>query len=423
MNGRSSFLSADQLVGDYEQAVLGGVMVEAEAPTPESPPQLASDDFFAEHHRVLWGIVLGCLERGERPSITAVLQDLLRTDQLEAVGGRSALAHIYEAGALAIPVLVEQYAVRIREAAVQRSLAALRTQWEAQGWTRDEIERRLALIPRPGLTRGRKVGELWNTIEDGWGRAAHRLGLGPLDAKLGGLRPGELIVVGARPSHGKTSLLVSIALAALRDGVPTLLLSLETSAPAVLRRCVAAAGHLRIGQLRSGALGPTGYDLARQTVAWLETRPLEIRDVADLGTSQTERVLAAVAHSDCPLVLVDHLQEVVTESDDTRALALGRFVHALHEIAVRDQKIIVIAAQLLRAADRERYPVLGDLKESGGTEEKADIVLLLHYAAKRDEQRQETEIDVIIAKNRDGATGKVTLRFLPEYGVVEGDGA
>ena len=113
--------------------------------------------------------------------------------------------------------------------------------------------------------------------------------------------------------------------------------------------------------------------------------------------------------------MLDHLQEVATEGE-SRALALGQFVGALKELALRDQKIVILAAQLHRAGAEE--PHLAALKESGGIEEKAYIVLLLDYVAKRNPERRTDELDVLVAKNRDGGTGTVTLRFAPMIGKV-----
>ena len=412
-------LHPDELLADLEQAVLGGVMVEAEGEQPAVPPRLRVEEFYLERHREVWRAILAHLERGERPTWIAVLDELERTGGLMAAGGRETLAALWQAGALAIPARVEQYAERVREACTGRMLRQLGAALTAEGLTREEVDARLALIPRPGLTQARSVPRLWGEVEAQWGRAVARLGLDALDRRLGGFYGGDLIVVGARPSHGKTSLLVGVALRQAAEGVDTLFISLETTGAAVVRRLVGARGRLHLLRLRSGALGASEYEIAGAVVEWLRTLPLEIRDTRDLGTARADRVLAAVSQTSARLILIDHLQEVQTGEDDVRAQALGRFVGGLKEISVRDGKVIMVAAQLLRAADRTQRPVLADIKESGGVEEKADIVLLLHYAAKRDQARSQTELDIIIAKNRDGATGVETVRFLPEYGAVE----
>ena len=241
-----------------------------------------------------------------------------------------------------------------------------------------------------------------------------------VDRKIGGLFPGDLVVVGGRTSHGKTAALVSAALHALTaEGFGVAYLSLEMSAAAVFRRFLGARARLRLVALRGGALGPSEFEMADQTADWLTTQPLSILDAADVGGKAAERVLLAVGAAEAPVVVVDHLQEVVTEGGESRAYELGRFVGGLKDVAIRRGKVVLLAAQLLRQADERRGPALGDLKESGGIEEKADVVLLLDYPIKRRAKEAGPEdLLVYVAKNRDGGTGRVPVRILAQYGLV-----
>ena len=288
----------------------------------------------------------------------------------------------------------------------------------AQGLSREAIDARLVAMPSPLALRLAAARDRWREVQGRWGRSGLRFGLPDVDRWLGGLYPGDLVVVGGRPSHGKTAWLISAALHVLNEGLAVAYVSLEMSAAAIFRRFLGARAHLRLVALRSGALGMTEFELAEATAAWIDRQPLRILDLADLGGSQADRMLSALESQEAPVLIVDHLQEVSTEGE-SRAYELGRFLNGLKALAVRREKIILLAAQLLRQADDRRGPSLADLKESGSTEEKADIVILLDYPVKRRvKDADPEELLAYVAKNRDGGTGRTSVRIIPEYGLI-----
>ena len=404
-------MNPDEIVDGYERALIGGVMW---ANSVKIPP-LRPEEFFLEKHRLIWRHVLDCVGAAVPPALP-MLTERCRQAGDDQVIGAVYLTQCFEEGTWAVPIHLEGYAQKIREAATSRAMRSFGQELSDQGLTRDEVEARLAAMPRSGLARTRDIGTLWAEVQRGWSAGSVRLGVPALDAMLGRLYPGDLVVIGGRPSHGKTSMLASIALkVAGEDGISVFACSIESSAAGLLRRLIGAQAAVRLTALRSGALGPTDFSLADETAAWLATLPLTLRDVADLGSKRADRLLAIFQADPSAVVMLDHLQEVATEGE-SRALALGQFVGALKELALRDQKIVILAAQLHRAGAEE--PHLAALKESGGIEEKADIVLLLDYVAKRNPERRTDELDVLVAKNRDGGTGTVTLRFAPMIGKV-----
>lgn len=408
-------LKADELVDGYERALIGGHLC---APDVPLPPLLA-EEFFIERHRLIWRTLGDMVADGEAPNLLGLTEHLRQTGELEAAGGVAGVVGLLEDGTWAVPSLLRSYAERVRQAATSRAVRRLGHDLAAEGLPPDEVQRRLAAMPNPLSLRLAHARDRWREVQARWGRSGFQTGLSALDRQLGGLYPGDLVVIGGRPSHGKSSLLVSITLHALAtEGVAVAYLTLEMSAAAIFRRFIGARARLRLVNLRSGALGATEYELADSVAAWLQHQPLAILDVADLGGKGADRLLLAVAAAEAPVVVLDHLQEILTEGD-SRAYDLGRFVGGLKEIAVRAEKIVLVAAQLLRQADERRGPSLGLLKESGGIEEKADIVVLLDYPIKRGVKDAAPEdLVAYVAKNRDGGTGRVPLRILPEYGLV-----
>lgn len=410
----SGELKPDELADGWERALLAGLLWAPEHPLP---PLLAAE-FFVERHRIMWGAMAELVEQGMDHGLLAVTQHLREAGRLEEAGGLPALIAIFEDGWLAIPSLLTGYAERVRAAATSRAVRRLGQELAATGMAAEEIQRRIDALPAPVTLASPR--DRWREVQARWGKSGFQVGLPDVDRKLGGLFPGDLVVIGGRPSHGKTALLVSLALHALtEEGVGVAYLTLEMTAAAIFRRFLGARARLRLVALRGGALGPSEYELADQTAEWLTRQPLDILDASDIGGTAANRLLLAAGATKAPVVVIDHLQEVVTEGRESRAYELGRFVGGLKDVAIRRGKVILLAAQLLRQADERRGPALGDLKETGGTEEKADVVLLLDYPVKRRaKDAGPEELILYVAKNRDGGTGRVRGRILPEYGLV-----
>ena len=409
-------LHPEDLADGYERALLGGLLW-----VPEHPlPPLMAEEFFLERHRIVWTALAELSHAGVGHSLPALVEHLRQHGRIEEAGGLSGLLALFEVeGGWAIPSLLAGYAEQVRAAATRRAVRRLGHELAAQGMPPKEIQERVAAMPSPLALRLAHPRDRWREVQGRWGKSGLQLGLPAVDHMLGGLYPGDVVVVGGRTSYGKSSLLVSAALHALaEEGLAVAYLTLEMSAAAMFRRFVGARARLRLVNLRSGALGATEYELANQTATWLERQPLAILDVTDLGGKRADRVLLAAGAAEAPVLILDHLQEVTTDGD-SRAYELGRFVAGLKEVALRRDKVILVAAQLLRQADERRGPALADLKETGGTEEKADAVLLLDYPIKRRvKDAGQEELLVYVAKNRDGATGRLRVRILPEYGLV-----
>ncbi len=408
-------MQSDELTDGYERAVLGAVLTD-----PRECPALRPEEFFVERHRVVWASILDLRDQGRAPDAVLVHGRLREQGQLEAVGGPGYLAKLVEEGCVLFQV--NDYAQKIREAATSRALRRFGAELAEQGATADQVQAALSEMPRPMAVTRFDALRLWGDVQASWLSVPVRLGLDPVDRLIGGLEPGALVVVGGRTSHGKSSLLACSALRiAASEEVAVSYLTLETPATAMLRRMIGARAKVPLAGLRSGALDPTQFERAEQTAVWIRGLPLAIRDVTDLGTKAEERVRQAVAADPAQVIVVDHLQEVLTDDRESRAYSLGQFLSRLKELAIRHAKIFLLAAQVGRRGDRQTEPpTLGDLKESGGIEERADVVLLLHYAHKAGaEGRSPEELDVVVAKNRDGGTGKRTVRFIAQYGLVE----
>lgn len=408
-------MTPDELVDDYERALIGAVLTD-----PAWIPPLRPEEFWQARHRALWEAIQAVAAAGHRPEAPMVQGWLKQHDKLDGVGGIAHLAQMLEAGALAMDV--DGYATKIREAATSRELRRFGKELQLRaGTTPEEAEAVLAALPRSMRVARFDGQEVWRGIQADWLGPSLRFGLPAVDNVIGGAREGDLIVVGARTSHGKTAFCVSATLEFLAQQAAVAFYTLETSTAGIYRRLIAAKGRVSLKVLRSGAVSPSEYAMADEVAAWLAARPLTVWDVRSLGGKSDRRVCEALAVESAQVIVIDHVQEVITDDRESRAYALGQLFARLKELAVRDRKIVLVAAQCSRQAEQRQRPLptLGDLKESGGIEERADVVLLLHYWVRGGEKdRSPEDLEVLVSKNRDGGTGRASVRFIARCGVV-----
>lgn len=402
----------DAQVVATERALIGGVLLDRGRTIPEIMPA----EFFSDRHMQIWEVIRALAEGVDLPSLA---HELARRNQLEAVGGPAYLAQCIEDGWLVIPERLLPYAAMVRDASRRRMLRALGRALAKRGFDEAEIARQLAEVPGP-LT-ALAPWSPWAVFE------AHQrslvgapplpTGLASLDALLGGFLPGELVVLGARTSHGKTAMAIHLALTIAGRGVPVLLLSLEETAALMAVRAVSSRSGVAYRRLALGhALGEEEQREVDQALAWLEGVPWGVLSVETLRALDEDTVCGAVAASTAPVVIVDHLQKIRT-GDESRVYGIERVLNRLHATALRDRRVVIVCAQLNRESENEkRAPRLSDLRDSGAVEILARKVLLLYWPFKHDATRDRHEYHIYIAKQSTGGTGTVGVRFRAETG-------
>jgi replicative DNA helicase len=246
-------------------------------------------------------------------------------------------------------------------------------------------------------------------------------GFKDLDDMTGGFQPGNLIVLAARPSMGKSALVTNIAEnASVKHGRPVALFSLEMSEPELAQRFIASQAKLNGDDLRKGKVRPDRWPKVMQATETLAAAPMYIDDSSDLGILEM-RAKARRLHSRSPLglVVVDYLQLMRPEDASVnRVEQIGQISRGL-KILARELNVPVIAvSQLSRAVESRNppTPMLSDLRESGSIEQDADVVMFIYrdeYYNKESERLGEA--DIIVAKHRNGPIGEVALTFLPKY--------
>lgn len=417
---------------EAERAVLGGILVDPSR-FDDAAEVLTEADWFRRAHGLIWTAMRGIVANGGAIDYLTIKAALPEGD-LEPVGGPSYLFGLMDGVPRSSNVghyarLVRDYAIRRSVEALGRSLVASATAGDESG--AELLERGEAALA--GL-RTAQVGTEIETPEDGASAVYKAIevacegktrgvlsGLDGLDAMTLGFRSGQLVVLGARPSQGKTALALNLAVAAGVAG-PVLFASLEMSSTQIRMREVSLRSSIPHGLIDAGQLPAGQHAEIGQAVQRVGDGGLYLFDKPGATVSQirgaVRRMLAATKRPPA-LVVVDYLQLMRSERGarvENRTLEVAQFSAGLKMIA-RELSVPVLAlSQLSRQSEarQDKRPMLSDLRESGSLEQDADIVLLLHRPGVYTRTPEDGRAEVIVAKQRNGPTGVAYLRFAPE---------
>lgn len=413
-----------------ERATLGAILVEAEA-IGRVADVLRPEHFGLERHAAVYRAALACYERGTPPDLLTVRSELSAHGQLAAVGGDLALGDL--AAEVVDPYRIAHYARSVYHCARLRRLAETGGRIAALGYdaarpldeTVEDAERLLYAATRDDragdgylslshVARGRAAA--YSAVLDGEAEPPGvRTGLRDLDELLGGLRPGQLVTIGARPRTGKTALGLTIARNIARTGQHVGFVSLEMSREELADRLVAMETGIPLHLITAYRVpDPAAYFAA---IGQVEQWPMSIDDGAG-QTLTTIRARARQLHAIAPLsvLVVDYLQLVAFASgmEGNENAALTVISKGLKTLA-RELRVPVVAlAQLSRAVEirASHVPQLSDLRGSGSIEQDSDVVIFIYREELYDKETDRKGVaELHVAKVRNGPTGVVPTYF------------
>jgi replicative DNA helicase len=248
-------------------------------------------------------------------------------------------------------------------------------------------------------------------------------GFKDIDEKTGGFQQGNLIVIAARPSMGKSALVANVAENAALAGNPVVLFSLEMSESELAQRFVASQARIKGDDLRRGRVAEQRWPKILEACQRLSQAPLYVDDSSDTGVLEVRAKARRLHHQvegGLGLIIVDYLQLMRHEGHlESRVEQVSQMSRGLKGLA-RELDVPVIAlSQLSRAVEQrggEKKPILSDLRESGAIEQDADVVMFIYREEYYDKDSERPgEADIIIAKHRNGPVGEVVLTFQHEY--------
>lgn len=415
---------------ELEQAVLGAMLLDATA-LAVAIERGEAQDFYRLAHQRIFEAMIHLADCHEAVDTLTVTEELRRRGQLDSVGGVAALAELVAAVPSAANIrshLSELRQFRQRRDAIRlgTTLVLRAREGEPIGGAIEEAEQDLFRLGHAGgVQRFEPVGHLLKDglelIERLWKGGAGLTGLpsgfADLDRLTAGWQPGDLILIGARPSMGKTSFALACAATAAQQGWPVGIVSLEMSKAQLVLRLLSAEAGIDSHALRTGRLQKDEWWLLAEAAGRMEQWPLWIDDDGSLTLPQLRsKARRLKTEKGLALLIVDYLQLMRgPDGLESRQQEIAEISRGLKLLA-KDLGIPVLAlSQLSRAVElrTDKRPVLADLRESGSLEQDADVVLFLYRDEVYDpESEHKGKAELLLRKQRNGAIGEVWLAFL-----------
>jgi replicative DNA helicase len=421
---------------EAERSVLGAILVHNDAFNLAA--QVIDDkDFFRDAHRRIFDKMIALNERGAAIDFVTLKEELSRAGELDDVGGPAYIASL--ADGVPRATNVEYYARIVKEKSTLRNLIyaankILTNAYEAEQEPEiilDEAESSIFAVADDRLKAGfvpmrDLVKESFPKIEQLFEQkrlvTGTPTGFVDLDEMTRGLQPGDLIIVAARPSMGKTSLILNISqYVAVQADMTVGFFSLEMSKESLFLRLLTSEAQIDSHRLMSGAIGQKDYGRISHALETLSAMQLFIDDTASIGVMEMRaKARRLQAEHGLSLLVVDYIQLMSGRGRfENRTLELAAISRSLKGLAKELHVPIVVLSQLSRApeARSDHRPQLSDLRESGALEQDADVVVLIYRddVYNKDPNHENAGIaELIVAKQRNGPTGIVKLAFLRE---------
>lgn len=420
---------------EAERAVLGSILRDNTV-IGDVVQIIRTDNFYSDAHQKIYQAMITLYEKGHPVDLMLLADNLKELKQIEDIGGYGYLAELWDATATAANAVF--YARIIRDKAVVRHLIhagteILRDAYD-QSMPADELlegsERKILDVAQMGIigetyTLKQAISEAYDRIDtrvqsDASSISGLSTGYHDLDEKTAGLQNSELVVIAARPSHGKTAFALNVARhIALEENQPVFFVSLEQSRTELAERLLCCQAKVDGHKLRTGHINPDDMQRIIEAAGELRRARMFIDDTASQGMlriAANARRLKLREGIRC--VIIDYLQLIEPDNRrDNRQEQVAGISRRLKFLA-RDLKIPVVAlAQVNRGSEdrSDHTPRLSDLRESGAIEQDADTCMLLHRPEMYEPGQHEGIMEVHIAKQRNGPTGQITLTYLKQF--------
>jgi replicative DNA helicase len=416
-----------------ERAVLGAMIIDRQARW-DVLPLLLPDDFKRPAHRVIFETLARMEDTGEEIDVHLLRAELEKGPA--TWGGPVYLIDLMQA--CVTTAHAAQYAGLVRDRAARRDLYQAAGQISALARNPeldvdDRAERAAKLLDeatgRDMSTSAELLGDLMpdflTRLEIGDTGPKVRTGWDELDRLIPGLRPGQLVTIGARPGMGKTAAMVGLAACtAIKEGKPVLFWSLEMSRDEILERLLSAVAGVPLARIIDRQLNEDDWQRIGRVYPRIAAAPLRISDDVGMRLHDLRATLRTMKREGSPaeLVVVDYLQ-LMTSADRTenRQTEVSAYARGL-KLAAKEYGVpIVVGSQLNRNAESrsDKRPSLADLRESGAVEQDSDVVILLYRDDAYDRESPEAgTIEMIVAKHRNGPTGVAHLAFRHAYAQI-----
>jgi replicative DNA helicase len=423
---------------EAESSVLGGLLLDNGA-WDRVGDLLVDSDFYRYEHRLIYASIGGLVNATKPADVITVYEQLQGLGKAEEIGGLAYLNSL----AQYVPSAsnIRRYAEIVRERSILRKLvsasdeiatAAFNTQGKAVDKILDEAEQKIFNIGEEGSRMKQgfqamdslvvqlldRVQEMADNPNDITGVPT---GFYDLDRLTSGFQAGDMIVLAARPSMGKTALAINIAEhVALHEGLPVAVFSMEMGASQLAVRIVGSIGRIDQMHLRTGKLTDDEWPRLTEAIEKLRNVSLHIDETPGLTTSELRANARRLARQcgQLGLIVVDYLQLMSVSSsmsEENRATAVGEISRGLKMLAKELKCPVIALSQLSRGVESrtDKRPMMSDLRESGAIEQDADVIMFIYRDDYYNKDSKEPGVaEIIISKQRNGPTGTVKLAFV-----------
>jgi replicative DNA helicase len=423
---------------DAERATLGAVLLDGEVISTVLR-YLRAHDFYVSAHQKIFKGILELFNRGETIDLISLADRLSAAGELEASGGTAYISAL--TNEVPTSANVEYYARIVQDRSVRRQLLKISTTLVSSSY--DEGMETRALIEEAeqkifDITEGQHtdsyrgvhdivaetieaIEKLYHTKDSYTGVPS---GFADLDNMTSGFQKSEFIIIGARPSVGKTALALTMAAnMAIHRKVPVGFFTLEMSDMALMQRLLSSEARINSDKLRTGMLRPADFHNLTEAAGRIYEAPLFIDDTPNIKLLDLRAQARRMKSKEGIKVLfVDYIGLIEPESKNNvpRHEQVAEISRSLKSLARELEMPIICLSQVGRQSEG-KAPSLADLRESGSIEQDADVVIFLHREREDTRDRSQgggtagTETDLIIAKQRNGPVGTIKLAFLPHY--------
>jgi replicative DNA helicase len=422
---------------EAEQAVLGAIFLEPSTALTVASELLIPEDFYRISHQRIFNVMLKLSDSGEAVDLITVTEELAAMKELEDVGGVSYLSEL--AASVPTAANVEYYAKIVDEKSLLRRLIHTATTIASDGYNReDEVDALLGEAEKNIMeVAQRKNAGAFHNIKDVLVRTYDNIetlqnrvgdvtgiptGFSDLDHMTAGFQRNDLIIVAARPSVGKTAFALNIAQnVATKTDENVAIFSLEMGAEQLVMRMLCAEGNINAQNLRTGSLTDEDWRKLTMAMGSLSNSGIYIDDTPGIRVGEIRSKCRKLKQEHgLGMILIDYLQLIQGDgrSGENRQQEVSEISRALKGLA-RELEVPVIAlSQLSRGVEQrqDKRPMMSDIRESGSIEQDADIVAFLYRDDYYDKESENKNIiEIIIAKQRNGPVGTVSLAFVKEY--------
>jgi replicative DNA helicase len=423
---------------EAEQSVLGGLMLDPESWDAVSDI-LTEEDFYKSSHRVIFKAIADLQKKNQPIDIITVSNWLTEKKELDAAGGASYLAEVINQTPSSANI--GTYSKIVHDKALARKLIntaskciekAYQQDYEDVDSFLDSVETDIfqvidnkkvsGLTPASDIVRGslEKIEQLYHQKAEVTGIST---GFAELDKMTAGFHPGELTIIAARPSMGKTALSLSIAQSvAIKQRAKLAYFSVEMAKEQMMMRILASEARISLSDIRVGRVNDTAWPKLIATAAKVSEAPLYIDDTSGISPFEIRaKARRLKAQHGLDIIMIDYLQIMdLKQKVESRERAVSEISRTLKSIAKELSIPVIALAQLNRGVEGrgDKRPMLSDLRESGSIEQDADVIMMIFREGyyDRDNPDAQQEAELIIGKQRNGPTGTVKLKWESKFG-------